>query len=40
MSMLFWEDFKVGDAVEMGRHTFAEEEILAFGRRPANQPLP
>lgn len=30
--MIWWEDFKVGDAAEMGRHTFSEEEILRFGR--------
>ena len=30
--MIWWEDFKVGQAAEMGRHTFSEEEILRFGR--------
>ncbi len=30
--MIWWEDFKVGDVTEMGRHTFTEEEIVAFGR--------
>lgn len=30
--MIWWEDFNVGDAGEMGRHTFSEEEILRFGR--------
>ena len=30
--MKFWEDFKVGERAEMGRHTFSEAEILEFGR--------
>ena len=30
--MIWWEDFKVGDQAEMGRHTFSEDEILKFGR--------
>ena len=30
--MKFWEDFKVGERAEMGRHTFSEDEILQFGR--------
>jgi acyl dehydratase len=30
--MIWWEDFKVGEVTEMGRHTFTEEEIVAFGR--------
>ena len=39
MSMLFWEDFEVGEEVEMGRHTFTEEEIIAFGRQFDPQPF-
>jgi len=31
--MMGWEDFKVGDSIELGRHTFTEEEMLDFGRR-------
>ena len=31
--MIWWEDFRIGDSAEMGRHTFTEEEILAFGRQ-------
>ena len=31
--VIWWEDFRVGDSSEMGRHTFTEEEILAFGRQ-------
>jgi acyl dehydratase len=31
--LIWWEDFKLGESAEMGRHTFSEEEILAFGRR-------
>ena len=37
--MIWWEDFKVGDATEMGRHTFTEEEILAFARQFDPQPF-
>jgi acyl dehydratase len=37
--MIWWEDFKVGDTMEMGRHTFTEEEILAFGRQFDPQPF-
>jgi acyl dehydratase len=36
---LWWEDFVVGDCVEMGRHTFTEEEIVAFGRQFDPQPF-
>lgn len=31
--MIWWEDFKVGERSEMGRHTFGEEEIVAFARQ-------
>ena len=37
--MIWWEDFKVGDVAEMGRHTFTEEEIVAFGRQFDPQPF-
>ena len=37
--MIFWEDFKVGDRFEMGRHSVTEEEILDFGRRFDPQPF-
>ena len=37
--MVWWEDFKVGDRSEMGSHTFAEDEILAFGRQFDPQPF-
>ena len=37
--MIWWEDFKVGDRVEMGRHTFGEEEIIAFARQFDPQPF-
>ena len=30
--MIWWEDFKVGERSEMGRHTFSEAEIIAFAR--------
>ena len=37
--MIWWEDFKVGDRAEMGRHTFTEEEILRFARQFDPQPF-
>jgi acyl dehydratase len=36
---LWWEDFSVGDSTEMGRHTFTEEEIVAFARQFDPQPF-
>jgi acyl dehydratase len=37
--MIWWEDFKVGDVTEMGRHTFTEEEIVSFGKQYDPQPF-
>jgi acyl dehydratase len=37
--MRYWEDFRAGEAAELGRHTFTEEEILEFGRRYDPQPF-
>ena len=37
--MIWWEDFKVGDHAELGRHTFGEREIVAFGRQFDPQPF-
>jgi acyl dehydratase len=37
--VIWWEDFNVGDAVEMGRHTFTEDEIVKFGREFDPQPF-
>jgi acyl dehydratase len=37
--MIWWEDFKVGERFEMGRHTFTEVEIVAFGRQFDPQPF-
>lgn len=37
--MICWEDFRIGDTTEMGRHTFTEDEILAFGRQFDPQPF-
>jgi acyl dehydratase len=37
--MIWWEDFKVGERSEMGRHTFGEEEIIAFARQFDPQPF-
>jgi acyl dehydratase len=36
---LWWEDFKVGEVIEMGRHTFTEAEIIAFARQFDPQPF-
>jgi acyl dehydratase len=37
--MIWWEDFKVGERAEMGRHTFSEDEIVAFARQFDPQPF-
>ena len=37
--MIFWEDFKVGERSEMGRHTFGEREIIDFARQFDPQPF-
>ncbi len=37
--MIWWEDFRTGDTMEMGRHTFTEEEMLAFARQFDPQPF-
>jgi len=37
--MIWWEDFKVGERSEMGRHTFATDEIIAFARQFDPQPF-
>ena len=37
--MLFWEDFRPGEAVEIGQHTFTEGEIVAFAREFDPQPF-
>ena len=31
--LLYWEDFQPGDTLEIGSHTFTEEEIIAFARQ-------
>lgn len=36
---LYWEDFEVGEAHEMGSHTFSAEEIAEFARRFDPQPI-
>ena len=36
---LYWEDFKVGETIEMGCHTFTEAEIVAFARQFDPQPF-
>ena len=37
--MRYWEDFKIGERAELGRHTFTEAEIVAFGERYDPQPF-
>ena len=37
--MIWWEDFKVGDVTELGRHTFTEREIVDFGTQYDPQPF-
>jgi acyl dehydratase len=37
--VIYWEDFRVGDTLEMGTHTFSEAEIIAFGRQFDPQPF-
>ncbi len=37
--MKWWEDFKVGERAELGRHSFSEAEIVAFGRQYDPQPF-
>lgn len=39
MTKLYWEDFAVGEKVEMGSHTFTEAEIIAFARQFDPQPF-
>lgn len=36
---LYWEDFKVGQTVEMGSHTFTEAEIIEFAKQFDPQPF-
>ena len=37
--MIWWEDFTVGDVLDLGRHTFTVQEIIAFGRQFDPQPF-
>jgi acyl dehydratase len=36
---LYWEDFRPGDVLELGSHTFTEAEIVDFARRWDPQPF-
>lgn len=36
---LYWEDFREGETVEIGRHTFSEAEIVEFARQFDPQPF-
>jgi len=38
-STLYWEDFLPGEVVEIGRHTFAEDEMVEFARQFDPQPF-
>ena len=37
--MKYWEDFKVGEATELGSCSLSEEEIVAFARKYDPQPF-
>jgi acyl dehydratase len=37
--MAYFEDYAIGDKVELGRHTFTAEEIKAYARRYDPQPF-
>ena len=37
--MLYWEDFIPGETVEIGRHTFGEQEMIEFARQFDPQPF-
>ena len=37
--VLYWEDFKVGELLEMGSHCFTAEEIIDFARQFDPQPF-
>ena len=37
--LLYWEDLQPGEALEMGSHTFTEEEIIAFAQQFDPQPF-
>ncbi len=37
--MKYWEDFKIGERAELGRHTFTEAEIVSFGEQYDPQPF-
>jgi acyl dehydratase len=39
MAKLYWEDFRAGDVLAMGSHTFSAEEIIAFARQYDPQPF-
>ena len=35
----YWEDFQVGETVELGRHTVDREEVIAFAKQFDPQPF-
>lgn len=37
--ILYWEDFRVGETVAMGSHTFAAEEMIDFAHKFDPQPF-
>ena len=36
---LYWEDFRTGEVVEIGRHTFVQDEMVEFARQFDPQPF-
>jgi acyl dehydratase len=38
-ALLYWEDFRPGEVLEMGSHTFTEAEIIGFARQFDPQPF-
>ena len=39
MHTFYYEDFKVGETVEIGRHTITQDEIIDFARKYDPQPF-
>lgn len=37
--MIYWEDFKVGEVLDLGSHTFSAEEMIEFARQFDPQPF-
>ena len=39
MHKFYYEDFKVGETIELGRHTITQDEIIDFARKYDPQPF-